>query len=202
MRSSSEKGKPFFRGGYMTIITCTERKKTSKGDVARLRRDGRIPYVLYSKGRQPELGSFVKAEFDAILRSLQQGFLPSTVFSLKDGSKERKAIVREIQYHPSTYEILHIDFLELNKDIPVEVKVPVEFVNSVDCIGAKLGGYLRHVKRHLQVRCLPKDIPSHFDIDVKDLGIAQSKRVRDIAIPKNVTCLLQQDESVVTVAKR
>lgn len=186
----------------MTTITCSERKKTSKGDVSRLRRDGRIPYVVYSKDHQPEMGSFAKADFEAILRSLRQGFLPSTVFELQEGKKQRKALIREIQYHPSTYEILHIDFLELHDKHTVEVKVPVEFVNAVDCIGSKLGGYLRHVKRHLLVRCLPKNIPTHFDVDVKELGITQSKRVRDIAIPQGVTCLQSPEESVVTVAKR
>jgi large subunit ribosomal protein L25 len=186
----------------MINITCSTREGTSKGGVRRLRRDGNIPIVVYSKGQPAELGSVVRSEIEAAMRSIRPGFLPITVFSLKDASgRERTALVREVQYKPTTYEITHIDFLELEPTRMVEVKVPVEFVNAAECIGVKLGGQLRHIMRHVLVRCLPASIPTEFDVDVKDLGIRQSRRVRDLNIPDTVTCLAHIEDVVASVMK-
>lgn len=186
----------------MINITCSTRDGTSKGDARRLRREGNIPIVVYSKGQPAELGSVSRAEIEAAMRSIRPGFLPVTVFSLKDPSgRTRTALVREIQYKPTTYEISHIDFLELEPKRVVEVKVPVEFMNAAECIGVKLGGQLRHIMRHVRVRCVPAKIPTHFEVDVKDLGIRQSRRVRDLNIPETVTCLAHIEDVVVSVMK-
>ena len=186
----------------MISITCTAREETTKGGNRRLRRNGSIPMVVYTKGQPAQAGSVAKAEIEAAMRTVRPGFLPTTVFSLKDPSgQQRTVIVRDIQYHPTSYEVLHIDFLELEENRQVNVKVPVEFVNASECIGVKLGGQLRHIMRHVTVRCLPKNVPSCFTIDVKDLGIRQSRRVRDLVIPGTVACLAKSDDVVVAVIK-
>jgi large subunit ribosomal protein L25 len=186
----------------MINITCTVREGTSKGDVRRLRRNGSIPMVVYSKGQMAEIGSVSKAEIDAAMRSIRPGFLTTTVFALKDQSgRERKVLIKEIQYKSTTYDMIHIDFFELEEGRMVDVKVPVEFENSTECVGVKLGGQLRHIMRHVKVRCVPANIPSHFSLDVKDLGIRQTKRVRDLTIPKSVTCTAHADDVVVAVIK-
>ena len=187
----------------MITITCKAREVQKKGDVKRLRREGFIPFVLYSEGKNSEAGTIPKAELEAAMRKIRPGFLPTTIFSLKsEKGEERSVVAREVQYKPTTYQILHIDFMELHEKTPVEVKVPIDLVNTVDCIGVKLGGFLQYVMRHIKVRCLPKDIPSHFEIDVKELNIAQSKRVRDIATPATVKCLDAQENVVITIAKK
>ncbi len=84
----------------------------------------------------------------------------------------------------------------------IDVKVPIELMNQVDCSGVKLGGFLRSLIRHLKVRCLPKDIPSHFEIDVKELGLNQYRRVSDLQIPKGVKALEKPNEIVVSVLKK
>lgn len=186
----------------MINITCSTRDGTSKGDARRLRRDGNIPMVVYSKGQPAELGSVSRAEIEAAMRSIRPGFLPVTVFTLKDDSgRTRTVLAREVQYKPTTYEITHIDFLELEPKRMVEVKVPVEFLNAGECIGVKLGGQLRHIMRHVRVRCLPANIPSHFEVDVKELGIRQTRRVRDLNIPDTVTCVAHIEGVVVSVMK-
>jgi large subunit ribosomal protein L25 len=186
----------------MITLTCKQREGTSRGVSKRLRRDGMIPYVLYAQGKVIELGACNRHEIENTFRSLRSGFLPTTVFLLKDGKNQRKAIVKEIQYAPTTYEVIHIDFMELVDNHTVEVNVPVECSNIADCLGVKLGGWLRHVLRHIKVRCLPKDIPSHFELDVKDLDVCKGKRVKDLNIPKNVESLVSLEEVVVSVVKR
>jgi len=75
---------------------------------------------------------------------------------------------------------LHLDFEELKPDTVVSVKVPIECTGVVDCVGVKLGGVVRQVIRYVKVRCLPKNIPSVFQVDVKDLSINQSRRLNDL----------------------
>ena len=187
----------------MITISCKDRKRETKCAVGRFRRDGLIPYVAYCKGETKELGVVSKAEIEKLIRSIRPGFLATTKILLKNESgQEREVIVKEIQYHPTSYNILHLDFLELEKSTPVTVKVPIEYANTVDCIGVKLGGMLRSVSRNVRIKCLPKDIPTHFQVDVKNLDLRQSVRIKSIEIPKGVHCLANPNDVVVSVVKK
>jgi large subunit ribosomal protein L25 len=178
------------------------RPAKTKGETKKLRREGFIPCVVYSMGKPGLNIACKKVSIDTVLRELEFGFLPTTVFSLKDEKgKKIKAIVKDIQYEVTSYDVLHIDFLELNDAEKIEVKVPVRCLGVTDCAGCKAGGFLRQVLRHVPVRCLPKDIPSFFEIDVKDLEIWHKKRIQDLVMPKNVTPLLELTEVVATVIK-
>ena len=190
-------------GGTMVTISCKSRQQTTKGAVGRFRREGLIPYVTYSQGKTKELGVVSKADIEKLIRSIRPGFLATTQILLKNESgQEREVIVKDVQYHRTSYNILHIDFLELEKATPVTVKVPVEYVNTVDCVGVKLGGMLRSVLRKVRVRCLPKDIPSHFQLDVKDLQLRESLRVKSIDMPEGVRCLVNPNDVIVSVVKK
>lgn len=184
-------------------IQISERSTKSKSEAKQLRRNNQIPLCIYSNGKEADTASCGLVEFQAILRELNPGFLPTTIFSLKGSKgKARRAIIKDIQYKPTTYEVLHLDFLELHDNVPVDVKVPIECVNSMDCQGVKLGGFLRSLIRHLKVRCLPRNIPSHFQIDVKELGLNQNRRVSDLSIPKDVRPLVKPNEIIVSVLKK
>lgn len=184
-------------------IHITERKSQTKCEANRLRYEGRIPAVIYSQGRESESISLPAVEFEGLLRGLKSGFLPTTIFSLVgvDG-KKRRAIIKDIQYEATTYKVLHLDFLELRDDVVVELKVPVEYTGQVDCTGVKSGGFLRFPMRHVRVRCLPAHIPSHFEIDVKNLGMNQVKKASDLSIPSEVRLLGRPNDVIATVVKR
>lgn len=178
------------------------RNAKNRGETKVLRREGKVPCVVYSKGAIGENGFVTKEAIDTVLRELEAGFLPTTVFSIKDKSgKTRKAIIKDIDYKVTTYEVQHIDFLELVADREISLKVPVRCLGVIECVGVKAGGFLRQIKQHIEVRCLPKNIPSHFEIDVKDLDIRQVKRLRDIKFPAKVLPLVKEDDVVVTVVK-
>jgi large subunit ribosomal protein L25 len=184
-------------------ITCMSRENQKKGDVKRLRREGQIPCVVYSKGKAAESCSVLKTDIEAAMRNMQAGFLPTTVFCLKtNDGRERQVLAREVQYAPTTYAIMHMDFMEMSENVPVYVKVPVELTNVVDCVGVKLGGFLQTIMRHVKVRCLPKKIPSHFEVDVKELDIFGTKRVKDLVVATDVKCLENKENVVVTVSKK
>lgn len=180
-------------------LQVAARTSEKKSDAKKLRREGRVPGVLYGVGQKNENVSFSLEEVQAILRNMRPGLLPTTVFELSNG---HKAIVKEIQYHPATYAIQHIDFALIADSRPVTVNVPIQVSGLADCAGVKLGGFLRQVIRSLKVTCLPKHIPQEFVVDVRELNITESKTLGDMNIPSTVRPLAKLSEVVVVIGKR
>jgi len=183
-------------------LKLSKRSGEKKSELTQIRFRKDIPAVIYQKGKPGELATVSGSEFHAVLRGLKKGYLPTTIFELDIDGKTSKAIVKDIQYHPTTYQILHLDFLLLADDVPVDIKVPISCVGEADCVGIKLGGFLRQVIRHLKVRCLPKDIPTDFKVDIRNLAISQTKRIRDIEMGESIRSLVNPGEVVVVIAKR
>jgi len=183
-------------------LTATKRESKTKGEIKQSRRDGNIPAVLYAPGVPSEAIEIDGDQFRAALRKIKSGRLSTTVFTLEVGGKKTKAIVKDIQYDLTSYRVIHLDFEELKDDVPVKIKVPIECLGVADCVGIKLGGFLRQVIRYTKVKCLPKDIPSEFGLNIQSLGIKQSMRMSDIELPKGVTPISTADEVVVLIAKR
>jgi large subunit ribosomal protein L25 len=184
-------------------LQTVDRKGTKKSDVKRLRREGFIPAVLYRRSQPGENIAVNGSQFSAILRHVKPGHLPTTIFSLNDESgKERRVIIKEIQYAITTYDVTHLDFEELLPDHKINVKVPIECIGQVDCVGIKLGGVLRQPIRHLRIRCLPKDMPLFLEIDVQHLALFQTKRLHDLDIPPTVRPLVDLNEVVAAIVKR
>lgn len=172
-------------------LAAQQRSTERKCEIKRIRREGNIPANLYSSGQSNQQIFISGTEFSALMRGMEPGHLPTTVFSLDLGGKEIQAVVKDIQYHPTTYNVTHLDFVELVKEAPITVKVPVKCVGIADCAGIKLGGFLRQVMRHVTVECLPKDLPKSFVIDVAPLGIKQGKRLKDLDIPPGVKLVVK-----------
>lgn len=184
-------------------LKVTKRQNNTKGETKRLRREDKIPAVIYSKGEEGECLVVEGTEFSAALRQTAKGGLPTTIFTLVDDvNGERRAIVKGIQYHPTTYDILHLDFEELHDDVAVDVKVPIRYKGDRECPGVKLGGVLRPIIRHLKVRCLPTDIPKEVYLDVSKLDLKASMRLGDVKLPENVKPRARLGEVAVVVAKR
>lgn len=184
-------------------LNVFKRELIKKSESNKIRREGNIPAVMYIRGKSTDAIVVDGSEFSALLRTVQPGRLSTTVFSLKEeNGKERRAILKEIQYHPTTYKVQHLDFEELFDDVKVTLNVPIECTGVVDCVGVKLGGVLRQVIRKLRVRCLPKDIPSVFFIDVKSMGQNDKKRLAELEIPQTVRSVVDLNEVAVIIAKR
>lgn len=184
-------------------LQIAKRSGDRKSEVSHLRREGFIPAVIYVRGKPAETVAIKSAEFNALLRQVQPGRLATQRFSLIDEKgKKRNAILKEIQYHVTTYNVIHLDFEELHEDQPVQVKVPIECTGIADCVGIKLGGVQRQVIRYLKVRCLPKDIPTVFYLDIRSLGPRESKRLSDLTIPETVRPIANMNEVAVVIVKR
>lgn len=180
-----------------------KREQAKKSESNRIRREGNIPAIVYVRGKPTESVIIDGVEFSTFLRTVKPGRLSTSIFVLKDESgKTRRAILKEIQYHPTSYKVQHLDFEELFDDVKVTLNVPIECTGVVDCIGVKLGGVLRQVIRKLRVRCLPKDIPDVFTIDVKDMAQNEKKRLAELSIPETVRPVANLNEVAIVIAKR
>jgi len=184
-------------------LNIYQRLAKSRSDIKQARASGKILAVLYVRGQPSETLVVDAKEFDSILRQMKKGRLSTTKITLvNEKGEERLAVIKDVQYHVTNYDVMHLDFEELIDQVKVKVNVPIECTGVVDCVGVKLGGVLRQVIRYLKVHCLPKDIPEVFEIDVKSLAIKQSKKLEDIAIPADVCPLAKLEEVAVIVAKR
>ena len=182
-------------------LNLAKRTDTKKGTTNRIRREENIPAILYGKGHQNQTATVKGVEFEEILRSLPAGRLPTSVFELTFDGASHKAVVKNIEYQQTTYRIQHIDFLILADDHAVSVNVPLEITGTADCPGLKLGGSLRQVLRTVPVSCLPRDIPSFIQVDIRDLNLEGAKKLSDLPIPSNVRPLMKLSEVAVVIAK-
>lgn len=183
-------------------LTTIKRNAQNKGETNRLRREGYIPAVIYHNGKPGESIAVKNDEYQAILRQIKKGHLPTQKITLEGETGTVQAIIKEIQYHVTSYRVLHLDFEQLDNDVPVSVKVPIECIGTVDCKGVKEGGVLRQSIRHMKIRCLPKDIPETFTLDVTDLEMGQVLRLADITLPETIRSLSRAKEVAVSVGKR
>ncbi len=180
-----------------------KRELLKKSESSRIRREGNVPAVLYNRGKTTDAIVVDGAEFSSMLRNVQPGRLSTTIFSLTtENGKEHRAILKEIQYHPTTYKVQHLDFEELFDDVKVTLNIPIECTGVVDCVGVKLGGVLRQVIRKFRVRCLPKDIPTVFYVDVRNMGQNDKIRLAQLEIPQTVRPVANLNEVAVIIAKR
>lgn len=179
-------------------LTVSKREEKAK----KLRRNSKIPAVVYGAGKESEHIVVDRAEYEAHLRKLNEGEVLTTIFELKLENEIVKVIIRDVQYNRTTYKIEHIDFLRLSDGIKVKLRVPIRFSGSSNCVGVKAGGVLKQAIRSVRVVCLPKDIPSEVFIDVSDIGLLENKNLSHVKIPENVKPLLSLNEVVAIVAKR
>jgi large subunit ribosomal protein L25 len=184
-------------------LNYQKRAAARKSESNKIRREGGIPAIIYVRGGASENVAVEKSAFSGILRQVQSGRLSTTIFSLQaDKGKARRAILKEIQYHPTTYDVIHLDFEELLDDHKVNVKIPIECFGMGDCPGIKLGGVLRQVIRSVPVSCLPGDIPEAFQLDVSTMGMRDARRLRDLNIPETLRPLVDLNEVAVAIVKR
>lgn len=171
-------------------------KETAK----KLRRSGVIPAVLYGPKRQATTTVAVKREeFDRKLSHLEGSHLIRLLADAGTNGElnDRMVLVREVQRHPVSGDVLHADFYEVDLTARLTVSVPLHFVGKA--AGVVAGGILQPVMREVQVECLPTEIPEFIEVDVSGLGIHEAVHVSELHLPEDVTPVGDQSQPVVTV---
>lgn len=180
-----------------------KRTAEKKSESTRIRREGQIPAIIYVQGKAAIPLAISSGELTSLMRNVKPGRLATTVFTLsEEGGKERRVLIKEIQYHPTTYAVTHLDFEELHDKTKVNVNVPIECIGMAECPGIKLGGVLRQVIRYIRVRCLPKDIPAALELNISALGPRGALRLQDLPLPKDVRPIANLSEVAAVIVKR
>jgi large subunit ribosomal protein L25 len=180
-------------------MTGEMREQAGKGVARQLRRQGKIPAVLYGQ----EECLLLTLDPDGVRKILRSHAAGTALVSLTvTGAKSktnRTALLRDYQVDPVSGQILHADLFEISMDKPIRVKVPVSVIGGVPQ-GVKDGGVLHHNLRQLNIECLPSALPDHIEVDASQLGIAQGIHVRELAQREGIRFLDEGDQMVVSVA--
>jgi large subunit ribosomal protein L25 len=157
-------------------LEAVTRDKIGKGGARSVRRDLKVPAVLYGPKTEATSLSISAWHLEKLLRETGG---ESKLLNLKvDGGQPKQVLIREIQTHPYRRRFLHIDFYEVPLDQPITVEVIVELTG--DSIGVQKGGELNLIQRTLAVRCLPNQIPESIRIDVSKLDLGEILHVEDL----------------------
>jgi len=177
-------------------IKAATRTTKGNGPARAMRRQGRIPAILYGRGTEPLMLSVDKKELE---NTVKQGAVGRSLYNLviDDGKQSKAAMVKELQTHPVTDEILHIDFYAVDMERKVRVNVPV--VTTGKAKGVELGGMLQIIRREVEVLCLPGLIPESLVVDISDLDLGDSLHVRDIPLGENIEIPADVNYTVLTI---
>jgi large subunit ribosomal protein L25 len=176
-------------------LNAARRTDTGKGAARSLRRDGRIPGVVYGHGEDTLSISLDAHDFGKLISGIS---VENTILELKiDGAADSRALIREVQWHPYKPVILHVDLYQVHAGEKVHLEIPIRVEGNP--LGVRdQGGVLQQVRHELSIECLPKDIPERITLDVSELEIGDSIHVRDIEVP-GATILAEGDLTLVTV---
>ena len=179
-------------------INATKRELQGTSASRRLRRASRVPGILYGGTAQPQSIEFDHNELFQHLR--KEAFYSSVLTMNVDGAKEM-CLLRDVQRHAYKPLILHVDFQRIDATHAIHQKVPLHFVNADIAPGIKLsGGMVQHVMTEVDVKCLPKDLPTFIEVDLKDLVGGASIHVTQLKMPAGVTPVLHRGEDPVVAA--
>jgi len=179
-------------------LEVERRERAGKGVARQLRRQGKIPGVLYGGG---------KSQFMALNHNLARKMVLAQVghaglLTVKmTGEPERIAVLQDHQLDPVTGAILHIDLFEVSMEKPIRVKVPVAVIGAAP-VGIKEGGILHQPLRELHIECLPGLIPDHIEITGTDLGVGDGIHVKEVEAPEGVKILDDPELMVVHVTTK
>ena len=173
------------------------RKTTGKGPARTLRREGRIPAVLYGPKTDAMMLSIDFKEFEQIVKKANIGSVLLNLQIQNGETLTRPAMIKELQTNPVSGAFLHIDFYEIDMQRKINVSVPV--VTRGKSAGVEEGGLLQIVRREIELFCLPTAIPESIEVDISDLTIGDSIHVREITLPGDVELPEDIDFTVITV---
>src|SRR5882762_3637860 len=177
-------------------IKATVRPRAGKGAARAVRREGRVPGVIYG-GKEPPLAISLD---DAELRQrIFAGRFLTSIYDVEIDGKKHRVIPRDFQVDPVRDLPVHVDFMRLGEGATIRVRIPIRVVNSDQSPGIKRGGTVNIVTHTIDVRCPADAIPEAFEVDVAGLEINHSKHLSDIQLPPNVRPFMHGDSTLVTI---
>lgn len=184
-------------------LEVDDRPDLGTGSSRRLRRQGKVPAIIYGGGRKPRA---VVLDHARLLREMEREAFHTSILTLTRGDVSQPVVVKDFQRHPSRRQVLHLDFLRIREDEKISLNVPLHFMGADVAVGVReQGGEVSVQRTEVEVSCLPKDLPEYIEVDISELELNQRLHLTDIEIPEGVElpALVQDlDPSIVTIIPR
>jgi large subunit ribosomal protein L25 len=175
------------------VFAAKNRADAGSAGSRRIRREGRIPAVVYGRS-----GSALSIDLDALeFANNAKGISESTIVTITIDGQTRQAFVKDTQRNIIDGKILHVDFYEVEAGVSLRARVPLHVHGNP--VGVREGGILESPLHEIEVECLPKDLPERIDVDVTELRANQSIHVRDLALGEGVRVISNPDQVVALV---
>jgi len=182
----------------ITTISASERERVGKGSARAARRAGLVPAVIYGDKKDP-VG--ITMESREVTKIVHQPGIFGRLLDIDVAGTKSTVLTRDIQFHPVSDKIMHMDFLRVSQSATVAVAVAVEFINEDKCPGIKVGGVLNVVRYEVELNCPAIAIPEKITIDLEGVKIGDSIHISAIPLPDGVTpTITDRDFTVATLA--
>jgi large subunit ribosomal protein L25 len=183
----------------VTDLAAQVRKEQKKGPARRLRQKGFVPAIFYGRSAENILLAVRNDELVKLHKDKKDhAFIKLIIDDGGNKKIEKLSLIKELQVQPLTGKFYHADFYEVDIKRKLTVDVSLRFIGKA--IGVENGGELQHIRREVKISCLPLNLPDHIDVDVTNLDIGDSLKIRDLKIPEEITILDRPDAAVAAVA--
>ncbi len=164
-------------------LEAESRSDLGKGASRRLRRDGKVPAIIYGGDEDPKSISLRHSE---LLKRLEHEAFYAHILSVQIDGKATKAVLRDMQRHPSKPQIMHMDFQRVNENQPIRVHVPLHFVGADIAPGVKTGGgMVNHELMEVELEVLPRHLPEFIEVDISALDVGDSVHLTELKLPES-----------------
>jgi len=183
-------------------LNAEKRTTTGSAEGRRLRRQGRVPAIVYGGNDEPAM---VSLEYNELDHHLDNEAFYSHVIKLKiDGGKGQDVVLRDVQRHPARPFIEHADFMRVVADEALRMSVPLHFAGEEECPGVKTEeGIIQRIITEVEIECLPRDLPEYIEVDVSELHINESIHLSQLVLPQGVAIVellnAEEDAEEITV---
>ena len=175
------------------------RQDKGKGASRRLRRDNKVPAVLYGGGQD---AVSLTLQHNTLVHNLENEAFYSHILTVNVGGKVEKAVLKDLQRHPYKPSLIHVDLLRINENEKLRMHVPVHFIGEDVSTGVKAGGVISHLANDVEISCLPKDLPEFIEADMTEVGLDETLHLSDLKLPAGVelVALTHGDDHDLSVA--
>jgi large subunit ribosomal protein L25 len=178
-------------------LSAETRERAGKGASRAMRREGRVPAVVYGNKEEPLA---IHLEEKALIKALSSGHFMNSVVMIDHPGGQARTLPKDVQFHPVTDRPLHVDFLRISEHSSVHVAVQIRFVGQEQSRGLKRGGVLNAVRHELELICDAASIPEEIEIDLSTLDIGDSLHVSQVKLPAGATsAITDRDFTIATI---
>lgn len=182
----------------VTVLKASARPRAGKGAARQVRREGRVPGVIYGAKATPET---IALDYSELWKLLIKGKFTTTLFDLNVDGKTQRVLPRDVQVDPIRDLPIHVDFQRIGADGRIRIAIPVRFTNELLSPGLKRGGVLNIVRRDIEVNCPADNVPEFFEVNLEGLDIGRSIHISAVTMPAGVTpTIAGRDFTIATIA--